>query len=192
MRALGLVAALASATGCVRLDPPSSFACGSAADCPRGDRCSGGACLAPGQCLTAQDCVTPQLCDSHSRCVDPQCSTSDASACNGFVCRGGLCATSCTFSSDCQSNYNCDSISSTCQKQPQAIGGACTTGADCFMGVLCCGQTGAMVCGLCFPAGTTCLTASDCFSGFCCKDYLSPGTVGSPYSTSCHDTACSP
>ena len=192
VRALGLAAVAALLGSCVRLDPPTSYECTSNAECPAGERCSSGACLDPGTCVTAADCPTGQLCDKLARCVDPQCSANDATACNGFVCSGGLCGTSCTFPPDCQTGYDCNALLDRCEKQLQPNGGSCTSGADCFSDLYCCGQPGAMVCGFCMAAGSTCFDGSDCLSGFCCKDYVSPGVPAAGYTTSCHDTACSP
>jgi hypothetical protein len=172
---LGLVAVGVWASGCVRLDPPGRFACKSSAECADSQFCSkGGVCLDFGECQTTQDCGVNELCQDGS-CA--HCWAGHVDVCNGFACVAGECKTTCTFDSDCQPGLTCSFYVAgviACISPPKSSGGSCTSSGDCAVGLDCCGQAGAMTCGICFPDGTYCSSASDCSSGNCCPDLSNP------------------
>jgi hypothetical protein len=84
------------------------------------------------------------------------CAEGGTQACLPYVCNGatGLCKTSCTLSTDCQTNYTCDTASLTCKKND---GQSCGTDAECYHGFctdsVCCASRCNGTCESCNQAG---------------------------------------
>jgi hypothetical protein len=180
-RALVLVMVVGlAAQGCVRLDPPSSYACVSSSECPDGERCSARECLAPGECRAEADCSSTQHC-SQGLCVADECQDGLDDSCDGYKCVAGICNKGpCESSFDCRAGYECDFRSHQCKPPLKYSGQSCTASSEC-LAARCCGTPGDLKCGLCLPNGISCSIPSDCQGGFCCR-----GSGGQGYcSSSC-------
>jgi hypothetical protein len=135
--------------------PPKTTVCNLAS-------CAGGSATATSYCDGAGACVGGAV-----------------SVCAPYACSGSACATKCASNTDCQSGYNCDTVSSTCVTNG-ANGTACSVGTQCSSGncvdgVCCvssscaaglaCNADGLGTCSK--PLATTCSTDGECGSGHC-------------------------
>lgn len=190
-------------------EPPG--ACRWDSDCARYDHCIGHTCVTPecspdnlspcggygcdgtghcnSRCDGPSDCAPGNACADHA-CVPGNCDEATTGQCGNFACIGGICATQCATSRDCDPGYAC--ARGTCVATPGA-GAPCSDGSKCSVGTCidgaCVIDVDACVGSSCgtdhgVPCGT-CPATRYCDSFRKCLDACAGAVCGARHGVSC-------